>query len=150
MPLDKLKLDNTKYLLTLGEAFMFNEMHVLGNASIGTIPPLSLKFIADKNKPRNIQEDGKGSFVIGEVQLLCGNNVIKDANERTIAFSLMMFGNWETREPVAEIENNNLVSFTYEAVPPERTPGQSFEITGELSSMISRQFKWLTAPDGIH
>lgn len=148
VPLKKLILDNAKYLLTFENACMFNEMYILGNASIGTTPPLSLKIVADTDKPRTIQEDGKTSFVIGEIQFFCGGNKIRDDNERTIAFSLMMFGNWETREPVAEIENNNLVSFTYEAVPLERTQGQSFEITGELSSMISRQFKWLTAPDG--
>lgn len=148
VPLDKLTLDNAKYLLTLGDACMFNEMYILGDASIGTVPPLSLRLVTDKNKPRNVQEDGKVSFVIGEVEFLCGDNVIKDDNERTIAFSLMMFGNWEIRDPVAEIENNNLVSITYEAVPLERTPEQGFEMTGELSSMISRQFKWLTAPDG--
>jgi hypothetical protein len=148
VPLDKLTLDNTIYLLTLGDACMFNEMHILGDASIGTIPPLSLRLIADENKPRIVQEDGKVSFVIGEVQFLCGDNKIRDDNEKIIAFSLMMFGSWETREPVAEIDNDNLVSFTYEAVPLERTPDQGFEITGELSSMISRQFKWLTAPDG--
>ena len=101
MPLDKLTLDNTIYLLTLGDACMFNEMHILGDASIGTIPPLSLRLIADENKPRIVQEDGKVSFVIGEVQFLCGDNKIRDDNEKIIAFSLMMFGSWETREPVA-------------------------------------------------
>jgi len=127
---------------------MFNEMYILGDASIGTVPPLSLRLVADKNNPRNVQEDGKVNFVIGEVQFLCGDNVIKNNNERIIAFSLMMFGKWEIIDPVAEIEDNNLVSFTYEAVPLERTPEQGFEVIGELSSMISRQFKWLAAPDG--
>lgn len=148
VPLDKLTLDNAKYLLTPEDAFAFNEMYIVGDVSIGTIPPLSFRIIADKDKPRNVQEDGKTSFVISETQLLCGGNVIRDDKEKTIAFSIMMFGKWETRDPVAEIDNNNLVSFTYEAVPLERTPEQSFEMAGVLSSMISRQFKWLTAPEG--
>lgn len=148
VPLDKLTLDNGKYLLPLGDAYMFNEMYILGDVSIGTTPSLSLRLVADKNKPRKVEEDGKVRFVIGEIQFLCGDNKIRDDNEKIIAFSLMMFGGWETREPVAEIDNDNLVSFAYEAVPLEKTPDQGFEIMDELSSMISRQFRWLTAPDG--
>ena len=149
VPLDKLTLDHDKYRLSLGDAYMLNEMYILGDASIGTVPPLSLRLVSDKNKPRNIQENGVAKFVIGEVHLLCGNGVvIKDHNEKKIAFSLMLYGNWESGEPIAEIENNDLVSITYEAVPPEITQKQNFEMIGELSSMISRQFRWLTAPDG--
>ena len=146
--LDKLTLVNGKYLLTFGDAFESNEMYIFGDAFIGTVPPLSLRLVANKNRPRNVEKDGKCSFVTVEVQFLCGDNVIRDINEKTIAYFLMMFGNWEIGDPVAEIEDNKLFSITYEAVPLERTPGQRFEMTGELSSMISKQFRWLTAPEG--
>lgn len=143
VPLEEFEEINGKYQITMLDAVPSNEMNTLGDTSIGTTPPLILRFIADKKKPHSINDEGVANFTIGGIEFRCGSNVIKDKTERGFAFYLMLYGKWKTDAPKAIIEDNKLVAVEYIAEPENTNPGQGFEIIGEMSSMISRRYREL-------
>lgn len=142
------KLDGDRCVIALTDAMMYNEMFLLGDQMIGTVPPLIFKIITDSQASRTIMEDESVKFTIGGVELYSGKKVIQDKLEQKIAFALMLYGDWLSDDPIAEINNNNLISISFVAQPPESTPNQGFEMIGRLSGMISRQFINLSAPQG--
>jgi hypothetical protein len=132
---------NGKYKITIFDAVKSNEMNTLGDTSIGTTPPLILRFIADKTKPHSIDDEGLARFTIGKIEFRCGANVIIDKTEQRFAFYFMLYGDWYTGAPKAIIEDNKLVAIDYIAEPETTTPGQGFEIIGAMSSLISRRYQ---------
>ncbi len=148
LPAGKFTKDKKKYYIDFFDAIKSNEMAILGDFTIATTPPLEFKIKTDESKPRKILDNGSVEFTIAEIEFYCGHKLIKDKSEQQIAFALMYNGDWVTAEPTAEVVNKELISISYIAEPQETTPDQKFESIGSLSSMISRQFKWLTAPEG--
>ena len=142
-----LKLEGDTYSLSMLDAMKRNEMSLLGNAWIGTTPPLTFKVLTDPTQPRFVDEEGKVKFTIGSVELYCGDTRIDDDKEKCLAFYFMLFGDWYENVP-AEIVEDQLISFSFIFEPPERIPGQGFEMIGSLSGMVSRHFNVITAPDG--
>lgn len=134
---------NGKYQITMLDAVPSNEMNTLGDTSIGTTPPLILRFIADKTKPHSINDEGVANFTIGGIEFRCGANVLRDKTEQRFAFYFMLYGKWKTDAPEAIIQDNKLVAIDYIAEPEIATPGQGFEIIGVMSSMISRRYREL-------
>jgi hypothetical protein len=132
---------NGNYQITMFDAVKSNEMNTLGDTSIGTTPPLILRFIADKAKPYSIDDKGFANFTIGEIEFRCGANVIRDKTEQQFAFYFMLCGDWYTGAPEAIIEDNKVVAIDYIAKPETTTPGQGFEIIGAMSSLISRRYR---------
>lgn len=57
-------------------------MHILGDCKIGTIPSLTLRFIADPSKPRAVDASGHAHFTIGQVELYSGDQLIDDPLEK--------------------------------------------------------------------
>lgn len=145
-----LKYSKGKCSITIGRAMETNQMETVGDYTVGTRPPLILRIIADKKKSRSIGKDGTGQFTIGEIKLLCANKIITDKIEKGYAFYFMLYGDWCSNEPLANIEDNKLVSIDHIIEPTERTPGQEFELLGFMSSMISRRYRQLlsTSLDG--
>ncbi len=148
IPSDKFTSLNGRHIISMTEAFKINEMALLGDVTIGVMPPLSLKVFTEPTKSRLINKEGTYTCTIGEISLYCNDNLINNKLEKNIVFYLMLFGDWQTGEEEAQIEDNELISFEFIAKPKEITPGQGFEMIGSMSQMISKQYKWITAPNG--
>jgi hypothetical protein len=146
---DRLKKNGDQYVLPFEEALIINEMNLLGDCMIGTVPPLSIKVLTDPSKPRTIDAEGKCELTIKRIALCCDGQEITDAHEQELAWFFMMFGNWYESETPADVKNRELISFQFQFTPEERhNLDQEFEIIGSLSQMISRQYNELTASEG--
>lgn len=146
--LAKLPLDKGKRSTSMMEAVKSNEMATLGDIMIGTKVPLIFRVITDPSKCRTVRENGEVKFTIGDVELYSAKTRIDDEHERNLAFYLMLYGKWAGSKPKARIENGQLVSIDFVVAPVESTPGQGFEIIGDLSGMISRRYDDLTTSRG--
>lgn len=126
-------------VLDMGEAMVANELGRLGDRTIGTKPPLRLRFIADSERTGPIGEDGTVTITFGGWQLLCGDDPIADPVEKEIAFIFMEHGEWRCDGPLAVLDGDRLeaVEFRWE---PEEPTGQGFEFVGSLSRMFARHY----------
>lgn len=143
-----LRCEGSACVTTFIESNKQNQMAILGDITIGTIPPLVFRLLTDPGKSRRINANDEVAFTIGRVELACAGERITEKKEQNIAFYLMLFGDWPTNEPKALIEDGELLGIEYVAEPIENNPGQGFEIVGTMSGMISRHYNELTAPSG--
>ncbi|MEA4898473.1 MAG: hypothetical protein VB115_09530 [Christensenellaceae bacterium] len=139
--------------ITLFDAIKNNEMCTLGDVAIGAIPPLRLIIYPDKSLDRSVGKDGEVAIRISDVKVFCNEDEIVDEFERRIAVMLIMFGNWEEVNE-AKMRDNQLEYFEliYKpevAIDDQDEYDQNFDIIGFMSSIISRQYKMLTAPHGL-
>jgi hypothetical protein len=142
-----LKGRNGNYYLDLKDALINNEIGLLGDRTIATVPPLVFRVITDPGKPRKVQGNGNVEFTIGGVEILASGVKIEDRGEQNLVLSFMFFGDWP-EDTQAVVENDQLISFDFSFEPSERAEDQPFDMVGSLSSMVSRQFHFLTAPEG--
>jgi Holliday junction resolvase len=134
--------------IDLSFAMAKNELALLGDRMIATLPPLSIEFLGDPHDERAIvKEDGSAVFTIRELSMKCGGNTIVAEIEKNIAFYLMRYGSWKEAEMPARIVNGRLVAFEVVFAPDEPVDEQPFQILGHLSSMISNAFRELTSGD---
>lgn len=134
-----------RYVLAFENAYKNSQMQMLGDALIGTTPPLTFRLIADPEKNRRVDEAGHAGFTIGAVEILAGGRVLTNDLERRIAWFLMLSGDWQTAEMPAEIVDGELISTAIELRPEEYSNhGQDFEFIGTLSKMLSRQYDSMT------
>jgi len=125
-------------------------MSALGDVVIWTTPRLTIRIYPDKQQPHIIAENKIAEFTIGKVEMLCHNTPITIESEQRIAFALMLFGDWEESNVVItpphsknEIE---YMEFSYSS--QQYDDQQGFCMVAALSTIISRQYGQLTAPDG--
>jgi hypothetical protein len=138
-----------KRVLSLEAAFKRNEMEVLGDCLIGTVPPLSIKVFTNPDEPRSVADDGMATFTIHRIALYAAGTEIVDPLEQEIAWFLMNHGRWTETEAPAEVEHGDLVSFEFQLTPRENeNPEQEFVGVGWLSQMVSTQYRELTVADG--
>jgi hypothetical protein len=122
-----------------------NEMAILGDYSIGTVYPLTLKLSAALDKPRDVSQDGKATMQVGAWEIRVGETLLEDTVEQNIAFYLMMYGRWDYDGGRVEFDEGGLPITTVHTVSPEEiTPNQGFEIIGSLSSIYSQIYNSLT------
>ena len=137
-----------KLTIDMFKAVMVNELAALGDRTIGTKPPLKLRFVADPSKPRSVGADGETPFTIGDVEMFSGQDRITDLVEREIAGIFMQYGDWECSEAIPILSGNELdaIEFTWSPREPANE-GQGFEMIGTLSSMFSRYYAEQTLGD---
>jgi hypothetical protein len=135
------------YLLDFRDALINNEMDLLGERRIATIPPLVFRVFTDPSKPRTLKGDGNVEFTIGGIEIWAGGVKIDDKNEQNLVLAFMFFGDW-SEDTQAMIEKDQLISFDFIFEPFERSENQPFDMIGSLSGMVSRQFHIVTAPEG--
>lgn len=147
---DDFQRNESTATLSFHTAIKRNGMLRLGDAFIGTTPPLSIRLYPDKERPHSVDADGKAEFTIGSVEIRCKESIIALENEQRIALALMMFGDWEeTSRAYYSNEHSKeigYVEFLY--YPGEYVEEQGFDLVGSISTIISRQYGQLTAPDG--
>ena len=149
--IDDFAYDGSKYYeLDISDAMVKSEMGYIGEYQIGTTPPLRLRFVTDKSKPRMVNEEGEVEFTIGGVEILSSDTVIRDENEKRIAFYLMLYSKWDEFEEVANIDDENQLDSIEMILRPKMrsNPEENFEMMGFMSSLISIQFNQLTSNEG--
>lgn len=140
-PLDL--LDQNGYLkLDMKHAVRFNELGRLGDITIGTTPPLTLRLSANPSKPNTIGPDGLAPFTVGEVTMLSEERVLARPDEREMAWTLMTLGEWAAQDVKAIVIDGKLSAIEYSWLPNERANEQTerFEMIGTLSRMFSRYY----------
>lgn len=131
------------------QALKQNEMAFLGDYSIGTIYPLTLKLLAAMDQPRTISPEGIVSMRIGGVEIRAADVLLEDKTERNIALYLMIYGKWEYDGGRIELDEAGLpVAAIHTLSPEEMTPNQGFEIVGWVSSLYSQHYNSLTLEGG--
>lgn len=127
------------------QAMKENEMASLGDYAIGTVYPLTLRLIADMNRPREILPNGRVSMWIAGYEIWAGEILLEDKTERNIAFYLMMYGKWRYDGGQIEFDSDGLpIAAMHTVFPEELTPNEGFEIIGSVSSLDSQVYNFLT------
>lgn len=144
---DAFELDDKYYSLSMEQCMKRNEMKIIGDSMVGTIPPIVLRVIPDPNKPQKTEPDGTIGFIIGDVKLRCDNHEVRDPFERKLALFLFSYGDWCAGEPEFRIDAGEL-SWIQFVADKDPVKGQRFAMLGFLSRMISLQFNELTAEEG--
>jgi len=140
---DMIPFNGNRFSISIGHAAKINEMATLGDYLIGTTPPLSFRILTDSSKPRFVNPDGQVEFTIGEISFFCSGIKIDKPLEKALTYYFLLYGNWASKGPIANIENNELISIDIVAEPLNRSPNQGFETVGYYSSMISRRYTHL-------
>ena len=140
--------DQAKCLLGFEAALKGNDMASLGDVQLATTPPLKFRVLTDPNAPRTIDSSGNAQFRFGGIQLFCGESLITDPLEQSIALFMMLYGNWPSEYGEAITEGDQLVAFDLVSEPEETFEGQPFSIAGSMSGMVSRRFLSMTTEGG--
>jgi Holliday junction resolvase len=148
LDLKYLEKRRSAYTITFKEAVMQNGMSRLGDYHIGTRWPLTLRLLTDPQKARAVDDNGRVGFTIGNVELRCADEILTNRREKDLAFYFMLYGEWPASEPVALLEDGQLIAVDYSVAPIEPDEAQGFSMIGSLSGMISQRFNELTAPEG--
>lgn len=139
-----------KYVTYFPEALAKSEMVYLGDISIGTVYPLSIDFIKDREKEASVSDSGEAHFIIGDIKLYAAEKEITNEAEKNIAFYLMQFGNWDESGPDAIMHDDEFEGVRFTRTPlPQEGPAehQGFRIIGTKSSMISAAYREHTVQD---
>lgn len=137
------KRESGKYVLSITDALMHNEMVALGDVLVATRPPLSLTIYADPARERSIDQHHEAHFTIGGFELRCAGVLLEDGVEQSLAFFFMLNSPWAGSQH-AHVEEGNVVSVTFEMAPDEPVEGQYHQLLGPLSSMFSTWFRFVT------
>ena len=148
-PVEKLSLRGQHYVITWLAAYKSNEMGALGDRDIGTVPPLIFRLTVDATKPRSLDDQGNATFIVENAILLCGDQQITDDLEKKLAFYFMLYGKWQSTEPMAVIHNGQFTSVDLIVQPSEPVEHQPFQMIGHLSTMIATRYDDLTVRDGV-
>jgi hypothetical protein len=145
---DRLDRISSDFQISLPEAMKRNEMSLLGDRMVATVPPLSLRLYADSQKPRSLGKDGNVAFTIGRVVMCVAGKEITDQTESRLAWFFMLYGKWDEVNQLAKVVDGLLNYFEMTVAPMEFNHKQGFAILGSLSDMISKHYNQLTAEDG--
>ena len=137
--------------LDFQKAMKLNEMAMLGDFTIGTKYPLTIRLCADLKQERSKDVDGKVLMHVGNVEVTCGGEPIVDSVERNIVLYLMMYGKWQYDGGTVELGEDGLPEAMVHSSSPEDTvnAGEDFEIIGSLSSLYSSLYNSLTLKNGV-
>lgn len=128
--------------VTMFEAIKKNEMAILGDMLLGTIPPLVFRVYADQTQPCTIGPDGEVPFTISDVAFYAGGNRIEEQAEKDLAWFFILYSQWAEIDTPVEIVNGKLKYMEFCYAPDKADPNtrQGFELLGFLSSMISAKY----------
>jgi hypothetical protein len=142
--------------LDFAEAMMANEMVRIGDARLGTRPPLRLTLKANANEPRATSvlsaTETRFGFTIEAAIVSCEDRELVNPLERRLAQFMLMFGQWELAQHVERDEVGvTAVHWIAQPEPSDRQFGQvqaqGFAWIGSLASMYSTQFNLATLRD---
>ncbi len=145
VPLERLSGQGTACSLTFVDAISGNEMVSLGDYSVATIPPLALRVTTDRKRPRKLTPfQDRAEFTVGGYRLYCNSKRIERSLEKSLALYFILFGRWSQRSKL-EVRDDQVEWVDFISEPEQAAGDQPFDIVGELSGMISREFTFHTA-----
>lgn len=121
------------------EALNVNEIGALGDATVGTVPPLRLRLYADPSKPRRLIDTETALITIATSEITCGRNIINNETDRSIAWLFMEYGEWKLSGP-HPIMSGDLVDALEYVWNPIEMQNVGFEVIGSLSRMFAGYF----------
>lgn len=151
--LDAERLDESQDIveINMNYAVLHNEMHLLGDCMLGTVPPLSLRFYADKNEPRAVNSGGESAFRIAKACLCSAGVDIEDPAESKVGWFFILFGQWRESEEHAHVVDGLIEYVETRFTPPDPPDGDEnsapFRMIGFMSQMITSQYLWSTSED---
>lgn len=147
VPEEALKRNDAKREIDLPGAMLANQMVRLGDAMIGTTPPLALSIELDpEEKPIR---PGTVRGVVTGADMVAGGAILEDTLESNIAWTLLRYGTWAVEDEQALSEDGDRVRIDFVARPPieearELAESQGFVGIGTLSSLYSSMFNEAT------
>ncbi|MTJ82852.1 MAG: hypothetical protein F8N37_17845 [Telmatospirillum sp.] len=142
---DRLLGPGGEFQIDMGTAMKVNEMAALGDRTIATQAPLTLRLVGDPEYGGQIGQDGVAPFRTEEVQIFAAGQQLTDPVEREIASVLMMYGEWEV-EQENEVEGDQLKALVFVWSPAEQSD-LGFDTIGNLSRMFARYYAGHTVED---
>ena len=135
--------------LDMEAAIRVNELAALGDRTIGTRSPLRLRLLMDPKRTSAIDAQGTVSATIGGTALYCDDKEITDPTEQEFAWVFIQHGDWcEDESPQPIIKGDRLLAIDFQWKPVQPTPGQGFELIGNLSNMFARYYAQHTIDSG--
>lgn len=143
VPLDRLyEGPGRGFRLTFKETLLYNEMAILGDYMVGTVPPLTWALTFDAAEVQARSSDGTVSAHVDDVAHYAGGVELQTPEAKQIASFLMQYGGWENR--VENLFEGDRLLEQHHIVEPPKVSEKGFEMVGQLSTMYSRMFEWST------
>lgn len=135
------------FTISFARAMALNEMAILGDRTIATLPRLSVEFRTTPDLAMEPNENSEVVFTIKSMRFECGDTEIIGDDAREIAFYLMRYGRWTCGEPTASFEGMKVIALQFVFEPEEVHEDQGCETIGGLSQMVSSAYRELTVDD---
>jgi hypothetical protein len=130
----------------MGAAMRVSEMAKIGDQTIGTRAPLQLRFLADPNKPRGIDDANMLSMTIGALKVYCQDTEVVSERDREIVWLMIQFGEWEGHEPTVLQDGPTVLGIQFSWTPVEPSD-DGFNFVGSASRMFARYYSLQTVKD---
>jgi hypothetical protein len=145
--LEKLNRRGEKYEIDLPAAMRANLLSRFGDCAIGTPPPLALVFrTTDLSSPED--DEDTATVRIEDVRLRAAGVDLESDEERSIAWFLLRFGDWQAEQAVIRGDDGRVEAIEIRVGPlPEHLEAierQGFGMVGMLSSMYSSLYNEAT------
>ncbi|PPJ36395.1 hypothetical protein C5E45_20310 [Nocardia nova] len=142
-----------RFLLPITTAGLVNEFGALGDAMVGTRPPLTCALYAEPAAPQirpAADHTQRVPFTVSRAEFAAAGQVLTDPAQIRIAQVLMFLGDWEMRAE-DDVLDGQIIGTVFTAEPPMGDPeasaqiaAQGFAMVGMLSTMYSRWFELAT------
>lgn len=147
---DRFEQSGVRAVLSLSAAMTGNELALLGDVTLATVPPLELVIDVDQVGRRRQLKDRAGyraTFRTNELTFFAGGRRVERADERRLAFYLTLNGTWPEREAHEEVDGRlRRLRFVHE--PEEWSREQGFAFLGPYSQILARSYWLRTSEDG--
>lgn len=144
------KKDEEWVHISVCESVRKNRMRLLGDYMIATIPPITIRIYPDTQVPLVLDQSRYATMKIGNIEILCNNHLIQKPEERQLAYCLAQYGVWrESNEIVMDSAVKGKVKYIdFSYAPSEKSNEDSFEVIGDISSIITMQYTEQTVENG--
>jgi hypothetical protein len=145
-PIDSIKstLHKGNNKISFFSAITENHMQLLGDAMLGCKPPLSLRFGVRSQEVDRKQGTVTLLTTIQTVDFFCAGVRLQTNKERSIAFGLMMHGQWHEHEPKLNYDKGELTVIEFVFEPVDFEGNEDFAVVASLSTLASSLFNDLT------
>ncbi|MBX5272611.1 hypothetical protein HJB99_28785 [Rhizobium sp. NLR17b] len=147
LPKSAFKRVGKHFKVSFARAMACNEMAILGDRTIATLPRMSIEFRTTPDLAMEPNEKSEVLFTIKSMRFECGDTEIVGDDAREIAFYLMRYGRWSCGEPKALFEGKKVIALQFVFEPEEVHEDQGIETIGGLSQMVSSAYRELTVDD---
>ncbi len=125
--------------LDMQSAMQVNEMSRLGDRTIGTRAPLTLRLNTDPDRTGPIMEDGTVQVTLGGAQFFCDGVEVTDPIETEIVWVFAEHGEWREHGPRYIVNGDRLEGIEFRWAPEEPS-NQGFDMVGTLSRIFARYY----------